>query len=95
MILKKTGATIALVLFCCILYAKEGYRIVLRPVGETFTCDSATLSISEWDSNRVIGKAVATKKGKLAFCGKEPLQPGEYIIKYGNRSVNHPIINNL
>lgn len=87
MILKKTGATIALVLFCCILYAKEGYRIVLRPVGETFTCDSATLSISEWDSNRVVGKAVATKKGKLAFCGKEPLQPGEYIIKYGNRSI--------
>ncbi len=87
MILKKIGATIALVLFCCILYAKEGYRIVLRPVGETFTCDSATLSISEWDSNRVIGKAVATKKGNLIFSGKGLLQPGEYIIKYGNRSI--------
>lgn len=86
MVLKKAGATILLVLFCCIMYAKEGYRIVLR-TGEKNNNGTAHLILSEWNGNIPVDSAAATKKGEFIFTGKKNLKPGEYIIKYNGENI--------
>ena len=85
MFLKKTGATILLVLFCCIMYAKEGYKISLR----TSCPDSqkAYLILSGWNGNEKIDSTEISGKGEIKFSGKKSLAPGEYLIKWPGESV--------
>ena len=95
MFFKKTGATILLVLFCCIMYAKEGYKISLRISGpnsqasgtSAAAVDKAFLILSGWNGNEKIDSTTISDKGEIKFAGKKGLQPGEYLIKWPGESV--------
>ncbi len=86
MVLKKTGATILLVLFCCLLYAKEGYRIALHTGGNNNN-GTAHLILSAWNGNTIVDSSTVNKKGEILFKGKRGLAPGEYVIKYNGQSI--------
>lgn len=94
--IKKIGAAIALVLFCCIsLYAKEGYKITLQikdSTGTPFSDKSngyktATLSLLNWNGNTLIDSVSISPKGYFVFVGKKSLEPGEYAIKWNGTPV--------
>ena len=91
MVVKKTGATIILVLFCCMIYAKEGYNIVLRPDKKAQTTNNkeavAYLISSFWSGNKTIDSSFADKKGNITLSGNKNLTPGEYIIKWNGTNI--------
>lgn len=95
--LKKIWATIILVLFCCILYAKEGYRIALcldpaKPVSllsaDTAKNQYAILCQTNWEEVYTIDSAQINKRGMFLFSGKQNLQPGEYLLKWGSHTID-------
>ena len=93
MFLKRTGATILLVLFCCIMYAKEGYKISLRIPGahnqeaSSVSEKKAYLILSGWNGNEKIDSTEISDKGEIKFSGKKSLKTGEYLIKWPGESV--------
>ncbi len=86
MIIKKVAATFFMMLFCCILYAKEGYRIVLQTNSPKHEA-KASLILSTWRGNITIDSTLADKKGNITFKGKKNLTPGEYIVKWNGKSI--------
>ena len=96
MVVKNIGATIFLVLFCCIAYAKEGYNIVLCPDKTTtnnYNESKAYLFRSSWSGNQIIDSSFANKKGNITLSGNKNLVPGEYIIKWDGKTVEFFVSN--
>ncbi len=51
------------------------------------TLKTATLTLLRWEEDTLIGTATLSKKGEFIFSGKEPLAPGEYLIKWNKQPV--------